>query len=123
MGLEDKVKILSGDFFKDEFPKADVITMGNILHDWGTEDKKMLLQKSYDALPAGGALIVIENIIDDNRSVNAFGLLMSLNMLIETSKGYDFSKADFEVWVGEIGFKDISIIRLTGPASAIIAIK
>ena len=123
MGLEDKVKILSGDFFKDEFPKADVITMGKILYDWGTEDKKMLLQKSYDALPARGALIVIENIIDDNRSVNAFGLLMSLNMLIETSKGYDFSKADFEVWVGEIGFKDISIIRLTGPASAIIAIK
>jgi precorrin-6B methylase 2 len=123
MGLEDKVKIQSGDFFKEEFPKADVITMGNILHDWGTEDKKMLIQKSYNALPNGGALIVIENIIDDKRSENAFGLLMSLNMLIETSKGYDFSKADFEVWASEIGFKDINIIHLTGPASAIIAIK
>lgn len=123
MGLNDKVATQSGDFFNEEFPNADVITMGNILHDWGTEDKKMLIQKAYDALPYDGALIVIENIIDDNRSENAFGLLMSLNMLIETSEGYDFSKADFEVLAGVIGFKDISIMHLTGPTSAIIAIK
>lgn len=123
MGLSDKVTTQSGDFFKEEFPKADVITMGNILHDWGTEDKKMLIQKAYNALPQGGALIVIENIIDDNRSENAFGLMMSLNMLIETSEGYDFSTADFKEWVDEIGFKDVNTIQLTGPTSAIIAIK
>lgn len=84
MQLGDKVQIESGDFFIDEFPKADIITMGMILHDWGTVDKKMLVKKAYKALPKGGALVVIENIIDDDRSKNAFGLLMSLNMLIET---------------------------------------
>lgn len=123
MGLEDRVKTQSGDFFNEEFPKADLITMGNILHDWGTKDKIMLIQKAYNALPHGGALIVIENVIDDNRSENAFGLMMSLNMLIETSDGYDFSKADFEVWAQEIGFNEVYSMPLTGPSSAIIALK
>lgn len=123
MELENKVKVLSGDFFKVNFPKADVITMGNILHDWGTDDKKMLIKKAYDALPKKGALVIIENIIDDNRSENAFGLLMSLNMLIETSKGYDFSAADFSILAKEVGFQDIYIIKLTGPTSAVIAYK
>ncbi len=123
MGLEDKVNVLSGDFFTDDFPKADVITMGNILHDWGKAEKKILIKKAFDALPNGGALIIIENIIDDNRSENAFGLLMSLNMLIETSEGYDFTAADFSEIAKEAGFADISLLPLTGPTSAAIAIK
>ncbi len=123
MKLSDRVTIESGDFFVDDFPKADVITMGNILHDWGTEEKKLLIQKAYDALPGGGAFVVIENIIDDNRSKNTFGLMMSLNMLIETEAGYDFTFADFNSMVKEAGFKETSIIPLTGPTSAAIAYK
>jgi len=123
MGLSGKVDIKSGDFFEDEFPETDVITMGNILHDWGTEDKKALMKKAYDALPPGGSLVVIENIIDDNRDTNTFGLMMSLNMLIETPEGYDFSAADFNGWANEIGYTKTSMIPLTGPSSAVIAIK
>ena len=123
MGLGTKVVIQSGDFLKEDFPKADVITMGNILHDWGIQDKKMLIKKAYDALPQGGALVVIENIIDDNRSENAFGLMMSLNMLIETPEGFDFSAADFDGWAKECGFSKTSKMPLTGPSSAVIAIK
>ena len=123
MGLEGKVIIQSGDFLKDDFPKADVITMGNVLHDWGIEEKKMLIKKAYQALPKGGAFVVIENIIDDNRSKNAFGLMMSLNMLIETPAGFDYSSADIEGWVKEAGFKETSLMPLTGPTSAFIAIK
>jgi len=123
MKLSDRVTVESGDFFVDDFPKADVITMGNILHDWGTDEKKVLIQKAYDALPKGGAFVVIENIIDDNRSQNAFGLMMSLNMLIETEAGYDFTFADFNSMVKEAGFNETSIIPLTGPTSAAIAFK
>jgi hypothetical protein len=123
MGLASKIKIKSGDFFTDPFPKADVITMGNILHDWGTKEKKRLISKAYDALPKGGAFIVIENIIDDERRKNAFGLMMSLNMLIETAEGYDFTAADFKEWTREAGFNETSVIPLTGPSSAAIAIK
>jgi len=123
MGLSSRVKIQSGDFFKESFPEADVITMGNILHGWGTEDKKKLISKAYDALPKGGAFIVIENIIDDERRENAFGLMMSLNMLIETAEGYDFTAADFNAWAKDAGFIETSVMHLTGPSSAVIAIK
>ena len=123
LGLNDRVEVISGDFFIDDFPKADVITMGNILHDWGADDKLMLVKKAYEALPEGGALIVIENIIDDERRTNAFGLMMSLNMAIETDHGFDFSVSDFKEWSKEAGFKETKLMALTGPSSAIISIK
>lgn len=123
LGLEGRIKAVAGDFFNDDLPKADLITMCNVLHDWGEADKKKLIHKAYQALPDGGTLVVVENIIDDNRKENAFGLMMSLNMLIETDEGFDYSLSDFETWAKEAGFKSINIMPLTGPASAIIANK
>ncbi|CAM1351097.1 methyltransferase [Tenacibaculum ascidiaceicola] len=122
-GLNDKIETRSGDFFTDELPKADVITMGNILHDWGTKDKLMLIKKAYNALPKDGALIIIENIIDNDRNKNTFGLMMSLNMIIETDEGYDFTLSDFNKWAKEAGFSNTRMMHLTGPTSAIIAVK
>ncbi|EPR66227.1 methyltransferase [Cyclobacterium qasimii] len=123
IGLTDRIEVKSGDFFTDELPQADVITMGNILHDWGSIDKLMLIKKAYNSLPEGGAFIVVENIIDDERSKNAFGLLMSLNMAIETDKGFDFTASDFNQWAKEVGFSETKVMPLAGPSSAIVAIK
>lgn len=111
------------DFFRDEFPKADIITMGMILHDWNLETKKMLIGKAFRALPQGGALVAIENIIDDARRQNAFGLMMSLNMLIEFGEAFDFTGAQYAEWCKEAGFRRVEIIPLGGPASAAIAYK
>ena len=122
-GLEDRIEIVSGDFFTDGLPPADVITMGNILHDWNLENKLLLIRKAYDALPEGGALVVIENIIDDARRENAFGLLMSLNMLIEFGDAFDFSEADFRSWCADVGFTRFSKLPLLGPASGVVAYK
>lgn len=122
-GMSDRVSTASGDFFADPLPKADVITMGLILHDWALEGKMHLIRSAYDALPDGGAFIAIENIIDDARRENAFGLLMSLNMLIEFGDAFDFTGADFAGWCREVGFKDVQIVPLAGPTSAAIAYK
>jgi hypothetical protein len=122
-GMEGRIKAVAGDFFKDDLPKADVVTMGNILHDWNLENKKLLIRKAYDALPDGGALIAIENLIDDARRENVFGLLMSLNMLIEFGDAFDYTGADFRAWCGEAGFKRFEIIALAGPTSAAVAYK
>ena len=121
--LSDKVKAATGDFFNEAIPTADVITMGNILHDWDEEQKITLMQNAYNALPAGGAFVAIENIIDDDRTQNVFGLLMSLNMLIETGSGFDYTFADFTKWAKQVGFKTTSLLRLAGPTSAAIAYK
>ncbi len=122
-GLAERVAAREIDFLKEEFPSADLITMGMILHDWNLEHKKMLIAKAYRALPEGGALVAIENIIDDERRENAFGLLMSLNMLIEFGDAFDFTGADFTSWCLEAGFKRCEILPLAGPASAAIAYK
>jgi hypothetical protein len=122
-GLSDRVGTASGDFFKDPLPKADMITMGMILHDWNLEKKMHLIRAAYDALPAGGALVVIEALIDDARRENVFGLLMSLNMLIEFGDAFDYSGADFRKWCEEVGFRRFEVIHLAGASSAAIAYK
>lgn len=122
-GLNDRVITAAGDFFQDSFPKADLITMGMILHDWNLEKKMHLIRAAYDALPPGGALVSIEALIDDARRQNVFGLLMSLNMLIEFGDAFDYSGADFRVWCSEVGFKRFEVIHLAGPASAAVAYK
>lgn len=122
-GLRGRVTAGSIDFFEDDFPRADVITMGMILHDWNLDAKKMLIRKAYQALPPGGAFVAIENIIDDERRQNIFGLLMSLNMLIEFGEAFDFTGADFRQWCLEAGFARCEILPLAGPASAAIAYK
>ena len=122
-GLSDRIQTAAGDFFNDPLPKADVITMGMILHDWNLEKKKHLIKAAYNALPENGALIAVENIIDDERRENAFGLLMSLNMLIEFGDAFDFSGADFWSWCKEAGFKSYEVLHLAGPCRAAIAYK
>jgi hypothetical protein len=122
-GVSDRVRFQAGSFFEQPLPRADVILMGHILHDWGIDDKRMLIGKAYEAVPEGGALIVYESIIDDDRSKNAFGLMMSLNMLIESPAGFDFTGADCQGWMKEAGFRETRVVHLVGPDSMVIGIK
>ena len=121
--VDKRLSFHPGDFFKDPLPETDVMIMGHILHDWNLDEKMMLLSKAYAALPSGGALIVHEALIDDARKRHALGLLMSLNMLIETPGGFDFTGADCRQWMKEAGFKQTKVEKLAGPDSMVIGIK
>jgi hypothetical protein len=123
VGLSDRLRFHPGDFFVDDLPNADVLIMGHILHDWNMDEKRTLLDKAYAALPDGGALIVYEAIIDDERRENVFGLLMSLNMLIETEGGFDYTGPDCQRWMKETGFKETYVQQLVGPDSMVVGIK
>lgn len=122
-GVAGRLRFEPGDFFADPLPSSDVIMMGHILHDWNLDEKKMLIGKAYEALPAGGALIVYESIIDDSRTQNAFGLLMSLNMLIETPGGFDYTGEDCRSWMTEAGFRETRVEHLVGPDSMVVGVK
>jgi SAM-dependent methyltransferase len=122
-GLSGRLAFGPGDFFEDPLPSADVIVMGHILHDWDLAQKRMLLAKAHAALPTGGQLVVYDAIIDDERRHNAFGLLMSLNMLIETQGGFDYTGADCVGWMREAGFADARVQHLQGPYSMAIGTK
>ena len=122
-GLNHRLRFESGSFFGDPLPKSDVLVMGHILHDWNLEEKKMLIAKAYAAVPKGGALVVFEALIDDERRQNAFGLLMSLNMLIETPGGFDYTGADCSAWMRKAGFRKTYVEHLVGPDSMVVGIK
>ncbi len=122
-GLADRVRFQEGNFFTDPLPAADVLVMGHILHDWDMSEKRALIAKAYQALPPGGALLVYEALIDDQRRQNAFGLLMSLNMLIETPGGFDYTGADCSAWMREAGFRETRVEHLSGPDSMVVGIK
>jgi hypothetical protein len=122
-GLSDRIRFHPGNFWDTPIPNADVVMMGHILHDWDLEEKRLLIRKAFEALPVGGALIVYESIIDDDRSTNAFGLMMSLNMLIETRGGFDYTGADCIGWMKEAGFRETRVEHLVGPDSMVVGVK
>ena len=122
-GLGDRLRFYAGDFFTDPLPAADVLIMGYILHDWDLEGKRALLANAYAALPEGGRLVVYDALIDDERRQNTFGLLMSLNMLIETRGGFDYTGADCRAWMREAGFRESYVEPLVGPNSMVVGIK
>jgi SAM-dependent methyltransferase len=121
--LAGRLQFFAGDFHRDPLPQADVLVMGRILHDWNLEQKRMLLGKAYRSLRPGGALIVYDAMIDDDRSANVMGLLMSLNMLIETRGGFDYTRQDCATWMREAGFRDVRVEELVGIDSMAVGIK
>jgi O-methyltransferase domain/Dimerisation domain len=122
-GIAQRLTFTPGDFFRDPIPTADVIMMGHILHDWDLAEKQTLVAKAYAALPPGGSFIVYESIIDDDRRTNAFGLMMSLNMLIETPGGFDYTGADCAGWMTAAGFSSTRVEHLVGPDSMVVGVK
>ena len=123
MTLENRLRFVTGDFFQDPLPKADVIVMGHILHDWDLEEKKRLIGKAYDAIPAGGAFLAVDCVIDDERRGNPLPLLVSLNMLIETPGGFDYCGSDCRRWMSEAGFRETRVEHLLGQDSMVVGIK
>ena len=121
--LSNRLRFYPGDFFNGPLPTADVLVLGRVLHNWDLATKTMLLKKAYDALPPAGALIVYERLIDDERRVNADGLLSSLQMLLASPGGFDFTGADCIGWMRETGFRDIRVEPLTADQSMVVGIK
>jgi O-methyltransferase domain/Dimerisation domain len=121
--MTDRISFHPGDFLQAGFPSANVLIMGRVLHNWDLDIKKLLLRKAYDALPSGGCLIVYERFIDDERKASAIGLLASLNMLLMTPGGFDFTAADCRDWLKETGFSIFQIDTLTGDQGMVVGIK
>jgi SAM-dependent methyltransferase len=122
-GLSDRLRFYAGDFFTDAVPSADVLVMGRILHNWNLQTKAMLLEKAHYVLPPGGVLIVYDPVIDDDRRTNAHALLSSLNMLIETAGGFEYTGSDCSEWMRQAGFTQVHVEPLADVHTAIIAKK
>jgi hypothetical protein len=122
-GLSSRVVFSDGDFFADSLPPAQVYVLGHVLHDWGLDAKRSLLRRAYEALPEGGAVVVYEMMIDDERRTNVAGLLMSLNMLVLSHDGFDYTGADCRGWMADAGFRESYVQHLVGPESMVVGLK
>ncbi|MEV5507392.1 acetylserotonin O-methyltransferase [Streptomyces orinoci] len=122
-GPAGRLSFAAGDFLTGPLPRAEVLLFGHILHNWDLPTKRMLLAKAYRSLPEGGIVVIYESLIDDDRRENATGLLMSLNMLIETPGGFDYTGADCRAWLAEAGFRESRVQHLAGAESMVVGRK
>ena len=109
-GMQGQILFRGGDMFKEEFPKSDVVAMGNILHDWNDEKKRILFKKAYNALNENGIFVIVENFIDNQRKDNINSLVMSLLMLVESVQGFNMTNQDVQNYSSNVGFKNIQFL-------------
>jgi len=120
----DRIEFRTVDFFADEaLPAADVYVLGHILHDWSFDETREILAKVYDAVAPGGAVIVYGTMIDNDRDTAVLPLLMSLNMLIETPAGADYTPRQCIEWLHQAGFEGGEARPLPGPETMVTARK
>jgi precorrin-6B methylase 2 len=112
-GLKDRITVASGDFFADPKypPDHDVILLSMIMHDWSEQEDRVILQKCYEALPRGGAVVINELLVNDEKTGAAPAALMSLNMLIETVGGRNYTAAEYRAWLEDIGFRNVQVVN------------
>ncbi len=117
-GLTDRITVTPGDFFEDaSFPVGhDLHLFSMIMHDWGEERDQLLLRKSFEALDSGGAVLICELLVDDDKTGPAPAALMSLNMLIET-EGRNYTAAEYSNWLTDVGFVDPQVIPFEAPGA------
>jgi O-methyltransferase domain/Dimerisation domain len=121
--LQHRLAFVGGSFLVDDLPPADVLVLGRVLHNWDLETKRLLVAKAYAALPSGGCLVVYDRIIDDARRVNVDGLLASLNMLVMSGVGFDYTGAECQAWMREAGFAETRVEPLVISHSMVIGRK
>ena len=121
-GVGDRVACQSGDFFADPLPEADLFAVGRILHDWSEEKILRLLRAIHGRLPAGGALLVAEKLLDDDRAGPPWAVLQSLNMLVCT-EGKERTLAEYEALLRTAGFGRIEGRRTATPLDAVLAVR
>jgi hypothetical protein len=122
-GLDDRLQFYPGNFLDDPLPNANVLIMGRVLHDWDLSTRKMLLAKAFEALSDAGVLIIQETFIDEGRRDRAHSLLSSLNMLLQTDEGAEFSENECIVWMRETGFEELQVLPLDGKQMAVVGKK
>jgi acetylserotonin O-methyltransferase len=114
--------LCSGDFFRDDIPQADLITLGRILHDWSDEKIGNLLGRIHRGLPAGGSVLVAEKLLAEDKAGPVSANMQSLNMLVCT-EGRERTLSEYRDLLTSAGFSDIRGHMTGTPLDAVIGTK
>ena len=122
-GNEGRIDFVHGDFFNDPLPEGyDLIALGDILHDWDEAQGTALLEKAYAALPDQGAVVVLENLLGNEKDGPPMSSFINLTMLV-AAYGKQRSPEELAEWLGRIGFKRFEHHFLPAPRDVFIAWK
>lgn len=117
-GYVKQIETFAGDFFHERLPtNSDVILLSMVLHDWSPEQNLSILKKCYDALPSGGVVLVTEIMMEDDKTGPLPAALMSLNMLLETEGGCNYTWQEYTDWMEKAGFQNMERIRMDSPGA------
>ncbi|XP_048586373.1 acetylserotonin O-methyltransferase [Nematostella vectensis] len=122
---QDNVTLISGDFFTDELPKADLYTLRNIVHDWGDDKVDLLLEKVFKALPSGGGILLGEMLMPEDKTGHLLSNILSMIMFMFCDTGaHERTAQEYTKLLQKHGFVDVQT-RSTDAAltDAILAIK
>lgn len=120
--VADRVRVEGGDFFVDPLPAGDLYALGRILHDWSADKILRLLSRIYASLPAGGALLIAEKLLVDDKSGPRWAQMQSLNMLTCT-EGKERTLGEYEELLRQVGFRTVRGVRTPAPLDAVLAEK
>ena len=118
----DRMEVVAGDFFEDELPEADLYAAGQVLHDWADEKIHALLRKVFVRLPAGGALLIAEKLLDVDGVGPLPANMQSLNMRVVT-EGKERTLGGYERLLRQAGFGRVDDRRTGTWLDAILAVK
>ncbi|HEY1339232.1 MAG TPA: methyltransferase [Bryobacteraceae bacterium] len=117
-GLTDRIETAGGSFFEPLPGDHDLHLLSMILHDWDEAQNRALLRRSFEALPSGGAVVISELLVTDEKTGPAPAALMSLNMLIETEGGRNYTPAEYSAWLADAGFRQVETVWFDAPAAS-----
>ncbi len=111
-GLLARVELVPGDFYRDELPEGcDLALLSAIVHQNGPEQNVELFRKVHRALRPGGALIVRDHVMDEDRTHPPQGAFFALNMLVGTAAGDTYTFAELEAALARAGFASARLVR------------
>jgi acetylserotonin N-methyltransferase len=117
-----RVQAIAGDFFRHPLPAADLYALGQVLHNLGEAKIRALLARIHAALPPGGALLVAERLLDDDRLGPVSVHLHSLNMLVATG-GRERTLSEYRAVLQQAGFAQVEGRKTGTLLDAILAVK
>ena len=120
--VADRIEVVAGDFFADPLPEGDLYALGRILHDWTEEKILRLLGRIHDRLPPGGAVLIAEKLLDEDKAGPGWALMQDLNMLACT-EGRERTLAEYEGLLRRVGFGEVLGCRTPSPLDAVLAFK
>ncbi len=111
-GFRDRVQLVSGDFYQDPLPAGcDLALLSAIIHQNSPQQNLELYRKVHQALEPGGAILIRDHIMSEDRLQPPAGALFALNMLVNTQGGDTYTFSDVQAGLEQAGFRQVELLR------------